>query len=409
VVAAEKLPPPQRGLGSVPESWLRAGDGATGDPRSAQYAVPGERAQGNDRAAPLQQCQLSLQIGEAVVALGGCRLVGGGRTAHDRGYVGVAEAQPVAAILGLGPVRVPGPVQGCVEPIAGAVAGEHPPGAVGAVGGWCQPNDRQASVRVAEAVKGSGPVVLSPEAAGRVCGAGLPPLDEPRAQPAAVNLVGKPLERVGLRVHRLRRAIMGPNRIMRGRNMRRGVIRRAAAVAVAGAAFVGFGCGGGSSSATDSEKAKDAEILNTALSQELTAVDAYTRGLPLLRGETLVVTRQFLTQEQEHVDGITRAIRGLGGKTEVEKNPLDYSGLETQADFLALAYDEENSLLAFYLNAIPKLETSAPRSMLIAITANEAEHLVVLRRALGARPDELVPEAFETGEAPAPGETPPGR
>ncbi len=173
-----------------------------------------------------------------------------------------------------------------------------------------------------------------------------------------------------------------------------------------GAAFllllVGCGGGGGGASATDGEKAGDVEVLNEALSQELTAVDAYTRGLPLLHGEALAVGEAFRTQEQEHVDGITRAIRGLGGKTEVDKNPLDYSGLETQADFLSLAYDEENALIAFYMNAIPKLATGAPRSLLAEIAANEAEHLVVLRQALGARPVELAPEAFETGEAPAP-------
>ena len=163
------------------------------------------------------------------------------------------------------------------------------------------------------------------------------------------------------------------------------------------------GCGGkGGSSATESEKAGYVEVLNAALSQELTAVDAYSHGLPLLHGEALAVARQFRTQEQEHADGITRSIRGLGGATEVEKNPLDYSGLKTKADFFSLAYDEENALIAFYMNAIPKLETSGPRSMLAAIAANEAQHLVVIRQALGARPDELVPEAFETGEAPPP-------
>jgi rubrerythrin len=165
------------------------------------------------------------------------------------------------------------------------------------------------------------------------------------------------------------------------------------------------GCGGkGGGSATEGEKAADVGVLNTALSQELTAVDAYSRGLPLLHGEALAVGRRFRTQEQEHVDGITRAIRGLGGKSEVEKNPLDYSGLKTQADFLALAYEEENALIAFYMSAIPKLETGAPRTMLAAIAANESEHLVVIRQALGARPDELVPGAFESGDTPAPGE-----
>jgi bacterioferritin (cytochrome b1) len=172
-----------------------------------------------------------------------------------------------------------------------------------------------------------------------------------------------------------------------------------------GAAFVLVlaGCGGGGGgSATAGEKAGDLEVLNAALSQELTAIDAYTRGLPLLHGQALASAGEFRTQEQEHVDGITKAIRGLAGKIEVDKNSLDYSGLETEADFLSLAYEEENALVAFYMNAIPKLETGAPRGLLAAIAANEAEHLVVLRQELGARPDELVPGAFETGDSTPP-------
>lgn len=174
--------------------------------------------------------------------------------------------------------------------------------------------------------------------------------------------------------------------------------------ALATAFLVLVGCGGGGDgSATAGDQERDIATLNTALSQELTAIDAYTRGLPLLRGEMLVVGEEFRAQAQEHVNGITEAVRGLGGEIAVDKNPLDYSGLRTQADFVALAYDEENALLTFYMNAIPKLEAGAPRRLLASIAANEAEHLVVLRQALGASTVELVPEAFETGEAPPPG------
>jgi bacterioferritin (cytochrome b1) len=160
----------------------------------------------------------------------------------------------------------------------------------------------------------------------------------------------------------------------------------------------------GGGSASEGEKAADVEVLNTALSQELTAIEAYGRGLPLLHGEALAVARRFRVQEQEHADAVTKAIRGLGGKSDGEANPLDYSGLKTRADFLALAYKEENALIAFYMNAIPKLETSAPGSLLATIVANESEHLVVIRQALGARPTELVPDAFETGDSAPPAE-----
>ena len=39
------------------------------------------------------------------------------------------------------------------------------------------------------------------------------------------------------------------------------------------------------------------------------------------------------------------------------------------------------------------------------MAANQAQHLVLLRRALGAKPLETIPSAFETGETPAPERT----
>jgi hypothetical protein len=40
--------------------------------------------------------------------------------------------------------------------------------------------------------------------------------------------------------------------------------------------------------------------------------------------------------------------------------------------------------------------------MLAASAANQAEHLAILRRLLGAKPVATVPDAFETGTAPPP-------
>ena len=38
------------------------------------------------------------------------------------------------------------------------------------------------------------------------------------------------------------------------------------------------------------------------------------------------------------------------------------------------------------------------------MAANQGQRLVLIRQALGAQPSELIPEAFETGETPAPEE-----
>jgi hypothetical protein len=91
----------------------------------------------------------------------------------------------------LGPVRVAGPVQGSVEPVAGAIAGEHPAGAVGAVRRRGQADDRQPCIRVAEAGDGLRPVVLPSEASGWLSGAGLAPLDQAWAAVAGMDLAGQ--------------------------------------------------------------------------------------------------------------------------------------------------------------------------------------------------------------------------
>lgn len=160
------------------------------------------------------------------------------------------------------------------------------------------------------------------------------------------------------------------------------------------------GCGGGPGEA---EKAADVEILDAALARELTAARAYARGLPLLRGRLVAVGRELRAHAQEHADAIAKAIRGLGGRSEAAPEEIDFAGVEGQAGFLTLAYELENAALAAYLEAAPRLATEAPRTLAAALAASHAQHLVVLRRALGAGPAASAPEAFEPGDLPPPG------
>lgn len=177
----------------------------------------------------------------------------------------------------------------------------------------------------------------------------------------------------------------------------------AVALALASVGLFAPGCGGESDqSAAESEKADDIAILNTALGYELTAVDAYTRALPLLKGETLGVAREFRAQEQEHVNAIVKAIRGLGGRTDPEPVDLDPPGPKTHADALSLAYDQVSAAIAEDMAAVAGLNASWPRALLTSIAADEAQQLTVLRQALGADPAAAVPEAFENGETPTP-------
>lgn len=196
---------------------------------------------------------------------------------------------------------------------------------------------------------------------------------------------------------------MGADSSAGGYGRRRGFGRAASLLALALLALpvaVG-GCGGsGHGAETNPEKGSDASILNEGLSRELTAVYAYARGNSLLHGSARVLGRQLRAQEQEYVDALTKAIRGLGGDTEVEAEELDFTQVKSQNAFLALAFELENASLAFYEAVAPRLNTPAPRMLDTALAAGHAQHLVVLRQALGASAAGSFPEGFDSGEMP---------
>jgi hypothetical protein len=194
---------------------------------------------------------------------------------------------------------------------------------------------------------------------------------------------------------------MAPNRIMRGRAMRRALLL-AAAVAVLAAVLTA--CGGGGSSSTVAEKEADIAVLNEILGRQQAAIAAYEQVLPRLRGPALLAARQFRAQEQEHVDATMKILWGIGGKAEPAAETIEAEDLKTQADALNFLYEMESGTIHIELGAVERLHADWPRPRLAAMAANGAQHLVLVRRGLGAKPLETVPEAFETGDTPAPEE-----
>lgn len=197
---------------------------------------------------------------------------------------------------------------------------------------------------------------------------------------------------------------MATNRITRGGAARRALLLLATAlVALVGAA----GCGGGEETVTTvvPDQAADAELLNDVLARQLAVVRAYERTLPLLHGAALASAREFRAAEQEHTNAIVRALRRLGEAAAVpEREEIESEDLETQADALEFLYEVESASVAYDLKAIARLTSSTPRSLLAAIAANQAQHLVLLRQALGADPADSIPGAFEDGSTPVPSE-----
>jgi hypothetical protein len=195
---------------------------------------------------------------------------------------------------------------------------------------------------------------------------------------------------------------MAPNRIMRGRPVRRALVLGVAAVLL-GATLTA--CGGGGDSTGSGEKERDVRVLNEILGRQLAAVAAYGQALPHLRGADLAAAQQFRAQEQEHVDATTKTLRGIGGEADPPAETIEADNLTTRADSLEFLYEMESATLDAELSAVGKLSVDWPRPLIASMATSQAQHLVLLRQALGAKPSEVIPSAFETGELPLPERT----
>ncbi|HEY2479536.1 MAG TPA: hypothetical protein VGI17_12505 [Solirubrobacterales bacterium] len=173
------------------------------------------------------------------------------------------------------------------------------------------------------------------------------------------------------------------------------------------------GCGGGSSSTTtateaaSTERSADGAILDTVLSRQEAAVEAFAEVGPSLPPRLANMAAYFRAQEQEHVDAVLKALRGLKSPAEPSPEPLDTSGLKDTRERLVFLYEVESATIDEELSAISRLEASWPRSLLASTVANQAQHLVLLRSALGAGQLDSIPVPFENGTAPPPEGTKP--
>ncbi len=182
---------------------------------------------------------------------------------------------------------------------------------------------------------------------------------------------------------------------------RRFLHRSGVIVGAAGSATLLAACADGTTTPNvmtgpDESDQADVEILNGALDLELMAVAAYKAGAGRLRGSLLEVGKKLLEQEQEHVDALASAIKDAGGTPNRAKSSYDFPELRSQSEVLRFALDLENTAIAAYIDALPKLSQGDLRATAAGIIANEAEHVTVLLDALGRDP---LPAAFVTGKA----------
>jgi rubrerythrin len=148
--------------------------------------------------------------------------------------------------------------------------------------------------------------------------------------------------------------------------------------------------------APDESDAADVELLNASLDLELMVVEAYKAGAAALRGSNLQIAKGFLEQEQAHADTLASAIRDAGGTPNGPKSSYDFPRLRSQRAALRFAVNLENTVIASYIDVLPKLSQGDLRATTAAIVTCEAEHIAVLLGALG---EPQVPAAFVTGRA----------
>jgi hypothetical protein len=212
---------------------------------------------------------------------------------------------------------------------------------------------------------------------------------------------------------------ISPNRITLGGAKRRGLV----ALATLAAASALAGCGGGgettsaasggagtsegtaqevSTPTTPARQSPDGEALNKVLARQEGAVAAYAAVIPHLSPRLAQMASYFRAQEQEHVDAVLKALRGLSEPAATTPEEIDVGEMKTDEERLVFLYELEGATIDEELSAVSKLEDPWPRSLLASTVADQAQHLTLLRQALGAGPLASVPKPFENGTTPPP-------
>lgn len=171
---------------------------------------------------------------------------------------------------------------------------------------------------------------------------------------------------------------------------------------VAGLGLLAAGCGASSVDPTKTElrqlppaaRAGEVETLNAGLAIENRLIAAYTAVIPMLSGFAMSAAQQFLGQEVSHAGELAGLVREAKAMPALPASSYDLGSPRNTAQALALLHSIEGTMIAFYLDAIPRLPPGLVRATLASILANEGQHVAVLRVAQGEDP---VPSAFVTG------------
>lgn len=141
--------------------------------------------------------------------------------------------------------------------------------------------------------------------------------------------------------------------------------------------------GGGGGGGVPSE---DTATLNALLDVEHFGIAAYAAGIPLLSEAASTDAKWLLGQELSHAAELSELVKEGGAKPHRPAASYDLGNPRTSAEALVLLQHAEDAQIHAYLALIPTLSGGHLRAALATISANDAQHLAVLRINAGQPP-----------------------
>jgi Ferritin-like domain len=167
--------------------------------------------------------------------------------------------------------------------------------------------------------------------------------------------------------------------------------------AAAGAATALGGCGGSAHHARrlrDAVSDHDVALLNRSLGLERLAIAAYEAAIPLLARRDKLIATEFLKQELLHAGRLIALINALGGPVTTRPQTYPLGRPRTPRQLVKLLHQVEQVQVEAYVETIPRLSEGHLRADVGSILAADAQHVAIIRGALGEVP---VPAAFPSG------------
>jgi hypothetical protein len=139
----------------------------------------------------------------------------------------------------------------------------------------------------------------------------------------------------------------------------------------------------------------DLQILTAALVLERRTVSAYIAAIPLLPHSLVKGAKAFLSEELAHTGELISLIKGTGAKAPDRADSYDLGpSPRTPGGVVGVLHGFERLQIASYLSWIPRLSPGPMRAAVATILASDAQHLAILRTALG---EPALASAFVTG------------